>query len=123
MATVVRVDTDEETYESWFEDWLRDGGAEYYKNDSRTDEGIKNVLKYKELEDEWEGIVSLQKRDKQIHRVMLLLADKKMRGDTYLGLIKMMHRLLAIARVITRSAINHFTARIQPGTLRMEHFI
>ena len=54
---------------------------------------------------------------------MLLLADKKMKGDIYLGLIKMMHRLLAIAHVITRSAINHFTARIQPGTLRMEHFI
>ena len=66
MATVVRVDTDEETYDSWFEDWLRDGGAEYYKNDLRTDEGIKNVLECNGLEEEQEGIVSLQRRDGKI---------------------------------------------------------
>ena len=60
--------------------------------------------------------------DRNIHRIMQLLAEKKVKDGIYTGPIEMMHRGLAVTQEISGNAINHFTAQVVPSNLKVRNF-
>jgi len=46
-----------------------------------------------------------------------------MKDDTYWGPIEMMHRVLALVQVLTKSAPDHFKGPIKDGSLYVNDFV
>lgn len=120
-ATLAQTEGDSDT---WFEDWYNSGGRTYLKINARTEEGRQAVVKFNNFESEWAELGGDDMTpSEQYHCIMKLLSQKKMKDDTYMGAIEMMHRLMATTQLLTNSTPDHFTAMIKEGTLLMRTFV
>jgi len=120
-ATLIKPGNDNPT--TWFKEWLEGGGDVYLKQDIRTEKGLAYIVKYNDLQEEWNKTdASKLSTDERIALLKRMITETKMKHDLYFSAVEGMHRTQAAECILTKSAPDHMTGRIRPGSLTIRKF-